>query len=1150
MLIATNVTLRYWFYPIGNTPAVNLLRTTRCVPEESVKILCLACGDVRNVLFTLWSEPVTPGSCYEFTTCDSEPAVLARNILLFSFLIDQTLSCGTQNYDQLLWEIYYHFFLSSEALEALVKHVKQLLEISRSMDTWSASIYAKSLRFLSDATLHKIRGFWQGYLVFYDGAYSEESTLASMQAVFQRSGANDHGIFLNGSRSLGMHGTSPSATKCMSDAFRAYWATGVVAGNEQDVRNIREEGNCHTNALLTLSSAPLGNLAVHYGSDPLLGFRLPEVFDRDSKATEIPERLADAAKMQFKSWCRSFVSHIEHQTVVIMFHCGEAVSLCYELQNHHDGLPKIPKDAYLYLRPWSSEILDLGMAKDPGTTHEYDVIDCSNISDHVGILNIFPAMVPLLSKNRQATIYTETLLPASKDPKQYLTELLRADVSAVFLIAGIAPTGSLLGVTTEHFGAEILMRNNENRDGSRNQVRMRLDWKRPSAGDFNAQNPRIEQHPAINVDPEELAFLFFKWYLGMFSNAENIANLMSFHAMRASSPMLQHLNHYTRITLVALIVLAVRNVHTDWDRCISKLLTRIEKEKTLIVGSNSLQELYMFLHMTGLYSTVSMRQTPELTITSIRSPETSHGGSRDPRFSGIVTVVLVVPRANLKFLTDIEIERLGTPGLHLAVYNGSLFENNFFSIHLQFGKLLMPYDGSAGTISEDSRGWRGNSDLIVTCPVPAVQFLVGDTDETRVALVINSTPMSSQFMTKLGVHMRIYDASVGDHDNVHIFAGAPTEFASMKILPYMADSHRKHLRPKIEARLSHDTLQCFCVRETFSSNADCQLLLEGAPVETSQQSPCTVTMALGQRTWTLEFPFPVNHSRGTTRIARKQAWVEFVAPMCWASQSHGCTLCPFPVIYESNLVATWGLSRVNLAQQPPLLRGADSTALAAFLGMTLSAKEMQSRGPTGNQQAPSSAWFSMKETVTALFSGFSSDCGGSQTEQRWKGFRLVCEGSSDTLFITSTARHDLDSGSLCLDCYVVPLTSERMPRISEALLNAVREEKLLGVRISPREEILWKSALPSLVERCQMSWDHTARCEYGARPFRSPLSVAHGISPICTCGEGQDIGSLPRTFSGFGRYATRIAIPTLSAIPYVETLALSSLLSSGTGAQK
>jgi hypothetical protein len=1076
--------------------------------------------------------------------------VLARNVLLFSFLIEQSNGRGTQDYAQLLWEMYYHFFLSSEALEALLTHVKRLLEASRSMDIWNLSLYAKTLRFLSGATLRKIRGFWQNYLAFYDGEDSKTSTLASMQEVFRRSGASETGVFLNGSRSLGIHGTSDSATKCMSDAFRAYWATGVVAGNKKDASNVRQEGSGRTNALLTLSSAPLGKLAVHYGSDPLLGFRLPEVFDKDSKAMDTLGCLADAAKLQFMSWCHSFISHIELDTVVVQFHCGEAVSLCYELQDYHSGIPKMPKDAYLYLHPWSSETLDLPRFENSGTTNEYDIIDCSNISDHVGILNILPATVPLLSKNRQATIYTETLLPASHDPRQYLHELVRADVSAIFLIAGIAPTGSLLGVSTEHFGAEILMRDHGNSGESRNQIRMRLDWKRPSSGDSDAQHQRVEESPTIRVDPEEMASLFFKWYLDMFSNAENMANLRSVHAGQVSGPMLHHLNHYTRITLVALIVLAVRNVHTDWNRCITRLLMSIEKDISLIVGSNSLQELYMLLHMTGLYSTDCIRQDPKITamgLTDAFDLTALHGALSEPDLPGIVTLVLVVPRANLEFLTSTDIERLGTPGLHLAVYNSSLFENSFFSIYLHFGALSVQSDGSVRTISEDPRGWRGTSDLIVTCPVPAFQFLVGDIDKTRVALVINSTPASSQFMAKLGIHMRIYDASIKNQDNVHIFPNAPANVAGLNVPPCVVGRHREHLRPKIEARLASGILQCFCIREAISSDSGRQLLLNGASVETNQKSPCTLTVELGSKSWTLEFPCPIDHPHGKTRIARKQAWVEFIAPISWANQSCGYTLCPFPVVQEKKWISTWGLSRINLAQQPSFSCEAGSSSLTGFLGMTLSERETQSNGAACKQAVPEGAWFDMKETVTALFAGFLGDGATSHTEQQCRGFQLVCDGNSDTVFIASALRHDLDSGSLSLDCHVVPLTNDRRSTMSEALLDVVREEKLLGIRISPKEEVLWKNALPSLVERCRTSWDHTSKCEYGNQPFRCPRSVAHGRSSICTCGEGKDTRSLPGAFSGFRRYATRVAIPTLSAIPYVETLALSSLLNSRMG---
>ena len=43
-----------YFYPVGNTSAVHL---TRNLPlEESASILLLGCGDVRNILFTVYAD--------------------------------------------------------------------------------------------------------------------------------------------------------------------------------------------------------------------------------------------------------------------------------------------------------------------------------------------------------------------------------------------------------------------------------------------------------------------------------------------------------------------------------------------------------------------------------------------------------------------------------------------------------------------------------------------------------------------------------------------------------------------------------------------------------------------------------------------------------------------------------------------------------------------------------------------------------------------------------------------------------------------------------------------------------------------------------------------------------------------------------------
>lgn len=52
-----------FFYPIGNTPAVLLTRDLP--PELPADILLLGCGDVRNILFTLYMEE-NNGNAFEF----------------------------------------------------------------------------------------------------------------------------------------------------------------------------------------------------------------------------------------------------------------------------------------------------------------------------------------------------------------------------------------------------------------------------------------------------------------------------------------------------------------------------------------------------------------------------------------------------------------------------------------------------------------------------------------------------------------------------------------------------------------------------------------------------------------------------------------------------------------------------------------------------------------------------------------------------------------------------------------------------------------------------------------------------------------------------------------------------------------------------
>lgn len=84
---------KYFFYPLGNTPAVCLTRDIP--PEEPANVLLLGCGDPRSVLFTIFSEPQKKSRALDFTCYDIEPAVLAHNVLLLTLLADSQLDTNS-----------------------------------------------------------------------------------------------------------------------------------------------------------------------------------------------------------------------------------------------------------------------------------------------------------------------------------------------------------------------------------------------------------------------------------------------------------------------------------------------------------------------------------------------------------------------------------------------------------------------------------------------------------------------------------------------------------------------------------------------------------------------------------------------------------------------------------------------------------------------------------------------------------------------------------------------------------------------------------------------------------------------------------------------------------------------------------------------
>ncbi|KAF2434974.1 hypothetical protein EJ08DRAFT_692880 [Tothia fuscella] len=107
MASPTRIERTQFFYAAGNTPAVNLVQ--HLPPGDDASIPLLGCGDVRNVLFTAYAD-ASPniskktGRQLDITCCDQDAEVIARNILLYTLLLDD--QAGLQTYRT--WEIYYH----------------------------------------------------------------------------------------------------------------------------------------------------------------------------------------------------------------------------------------------------------------------------------------------------------------------------------------------------------------------------------------------------------------------------------------------------------------------------------------------------------------------------------------------------------------------------------------------------------------------------------------------------------------------------------------------------------------------------------------------------------------------------------------------------------------------------------------------------------------------------------------------------------------------------------------------------------------------------------------------------------------------------------------------------------------------------------
>ncbi|KEQ99606.1 hypothetical protein AUEXF2481DRAFT_25498 [Aureobasidium subglaciale EXF-2481] len=1060
MLTSTYVNLKSFFYPIGNTSAANLLRDYRPCGKKPVEILAIGCGDVRNILFTLWSNPDSRKIGCNFTVCDLDPAVLARNIFLLSIVHQHASEIAAGESKSLLlrlWRLYYHFYVTTEDLAFAQDHAEMLHAASESLSTWKESPIGQLLQFSTEASLSEVRRIW--YLHAQDRTTQEDAqtrkVIKSMYDV--KSNTKDGPItIIHGTRSAGTHGLM--AAPPLNVAFHDFWKTGVVAGNNEDVSALGRDGGGRVNPLMSVSPIASKNFDVHYGSDPLIGFHLAEAFDLSTAANA--ESLARL------------------------------------------GSSTLPSFTHHYTRPWSAVRLNL-----PSTlATKFDVIDISNVIDHVSLLNIMPATVPLLSNASASVLYTESLLQGGKEPEKLLATLLHSDVSTSSLLFCIAPVGHLLGTTTDSSHIEQLLEvsSRSHEEGRQRQFRVRILWRLATQGDCFVTSSTSFHACRLQMDPQELASFFMQTYLAMFREAEDIGIRLKVMRRKLTTPLLGDIGFYSRVSLVTLLSTARRTFSTDWKTCISALLNMIETDRSLIVSSNSLQELYLHLHAAGLFSVETLEEDP-------RARPNPWGKMRPPGESGllgrhsvppIVHVALIVSRRSLSVFTDQAVDRVGTPGLRLSVHNGMKFENCFFAIDTFFGSFERGSDDGGSRIIEDHAGWTGDADLIVTCAVPTWPLLLDRRQDLNVSLVVNTSPATAQYTQKLGFTMRVFTANL-DSKRVRILVQPPSteSGAVFDIRPASAVAFTTPDSATVSLQ-TDGTVQSIRVTRSFATDSEeSKTLKSGGAVEVSQISPCALDVSIGDlhNSSRFVFSFPINGAARKVKIARKSSWIEVQAPISTALQLGGHGLNPFPVIESGETMLAWATSQdleVNFKNSYASRRNGFQRAITH-----------------SSQDQPRPQYHAINDSAQRSNSPIVSRI-------QWPAPRFP--GSKDP------ALHH--TGSVFLDAFFMPASLELITQRSFAkMMGSNSDNKSLVIGASKEDAQLWHHLIPSLAECCR-SWEHTSTCLYkisSTRPF---------AEFTCGCGMGKDIAKLPHGFKDVAAFATRVAIPFISAVPYVESI--------------
>ncbi|CAE6452509.1 unnamed protein product [Rhizoctonia solani] len=987
-------------------------------------------------------------------------------------------------------------------------------------------------------TLTELRRHWKYYVDYSSLPSGRKDRLLKEQVEISTSVAGKGNIVITPSRSAGM--VWHSALLPVSELFTNYWETGTTYTLASDISSATE---LNPTFLYYLSGEAFN---LHYGSFPQ-GFHLMSAFtpiaaDPVGSLPETGSAAINKSKQQFKAWCLAFLNSRKANAITMRFYCGDALAFCHALNEFQStGNPSTSIFAAQYK---ASQIhLDELAASTPSAPLTFDVIDTSNLIDHVSLLNLLIATPPLLKQTpaSQSVIYTEALLPSGEDLTKSFLDRICTDVPTIATLFGIAPRPYISGFTPQSNIHEIVFSKmmKSQFSGNGNEMRgaqyhERVAWTNPCGGDTRATGSRT----TVLFQVEDLARILYNMYDKMFLN-EKLNTLAS--ANTASKLVARSEVNFHRESVAYLFRAVQRHVclrDGSWDQVAKRFIRMGIEAGTRLTESNNYQDLCLQLHLCGI-RTLDILQPGWINYrVSPRSSLFDNWGNLPP----IVCLVLTVPRRCLQ-LFDGDVKKIGSPTMQCCLWVKGSHESIFATIHAIWGRCNKSTSSDRFVIEEDPRGIQSPCDLVISF---WASTHILEHPGTQVDLRLKTTPASTMaFAQKLGLNLQIYSTSIEDKHHVRVLAYCPTLISEPLQYPPSNETvplPTNRLDYSCEAIVKEQTdphVDSLCGRFVVNTPEEQEILLKGAVVSAAQISPCTMKLKIGKHAHLVLYPYPIQGSSPKLRIARKSHYVEIIVPVSKPSDTAGYFMNPLPIL-GTRAYTPWNIHHLNLDCLPVLDTRAPSKIqwLNTLCTLQLSdAEKVIRNGDDMQKEQAENALINFKDSIHAIAMHFS----GVQGRQgRTIALCDITQGGMYAILFVGGVRLDLASMTIALDTAIVPLSEKRTNEMSSSIghMQRLSPSPVIQIRTRGHEVIAWKRALPVFVERCR-KWSHKPNCEYSAQS-QIPLSVAWKEYPLCTCGEGVGLTApqwnVPE-WKTLLRFATRAAISPIFSVSYIESVA-------------